>query len=239
MDIDWSDPYATVSKLAWLTQVPKEFDFPNPQWPAQFHHTGPLHDGLGRRAVEFPWERLTGEPIVYASMGTLQNGLESVFSAIAEGVGRRRGVQLVMSIGTAVDASKIRSLPTSAIVVSQAPQIELLKHSVLCVTHAGLNTVLESLAEGVPMVAIPVTIEQPGVAARIKYTKTGDFVPLQHLTTAKLSILINQVLEEREYRCNAEKLQRAIIRTNGLEMASKVIESVFDYEAPPIGPTIL
>ena len=33
---------------------------------------------------------------------------------------------------------------------------------VLTVTHAGLNTVLESLARGVPQVAIPVSYDQPG-----------------------------------------------------------------------------
>src|SRR6266853_6737775 len=55
-------------------------------------------------------------------------------------------------------------------------RLSLLKRAALCITHAGLNTSLESLAQGVPMVAIPVTNDQPGVAARIAYTKTGEFV---------------------------------------------------------------
>jgi len=42
----------------------------------------------------------------------------------------------------------------------------------VCITHAGLNTVLEALAQGVPQVAIPVTNDQPGVAARIADKKT-------------------------------------------------------------------
>jgi hypothetical protein len=36
-------------------------------WPSQFHHTGPFHDGKGRDEIYFPWERLTGEPVIYAS----------------------------------------------------------------------------------------------------------------------------------------------------------------------------
>jgi hypothetical protein len=40
----------------------------------------------------------------------------------------------------------IRPIPASAIVVSKAPQIELLKRAELCITHAGINTTLESLA---------------------------------------------------------------------------------------------
>lgn len=106
-------------------------------------------------------------------MGTLQNGLESVFSAIAEAVGVRPGMQLVLWIGPALDSMQISSLSANCIVVNNAPQVELLKRSALCITHAGLNTAVESLTQRVPMVAIPVLIDQPGAAARIAYTKTG------------------------------------------------------------------
>src|ERR1700758_3728264 len=95
LDIDWHEPSATISQLAWITQTPQAFDFESSHWPRQFHHTGPFHDGAGRIAVNFPWQRLTGEPLIYASMGTLQNGLESVFRAIAEAATRHRNLQLV------------------------------------------------------------------------------------------------------------------------------------------------
>jgi len=43
--------------------------------------------------------------------------------------------------------------PGDPIVVPFAPQLELLKHAAVCITHAGLNTALECLTKGVPMVA--------------------------------------------------------------------------------------
>jgi MGT family glycosyltransferase len=225
--VDWSDPFATISNLAWLTQTPKEFDFKSSHWPSQFHYTGPFHDGLGRIESNFPWERLTGEPLIYASMGTLQNGLESVFSAIAEAVGTRPGMQLVLSIGPSLDPAKIDALPANCIVVNNAPQVALLKRAALCITHAGLNTALESLTQGVPMVAIPVTIDQPGVAARIAYTRTGVYVPVQELTAARLSACIDEVLSNPEYRQNAGKMKEAIAQTNGLERAADLLEQAF------------
>jgi zeaxanthin glucosyltransferase len=227
LDIDWSDPMATMSELAWLTQTPKEFDFESFHWPPQFHYTGPFHDGRGRIESDFPWDRLTGEPLIYASMGTLQNGLESVFSTIAEAVGRRRGMQLVLSIGPTLDPQQVQSLPANSIVVSDAPQVELLRRSTLCITHAGLNTTLESLAQGIPMVAIPVSMDQPGVAARIAYTKTGAYVPLQEMTAPRLSLLIKEVLSNPEYRQNAKKMKQAIVQTNGLEKAVDLLEDAF------------
>jgi zeaxanthin glucosyltransferase len=229
LDIDWNDPFATISKKAWLTQVPKEFDFPSVHWPPQFHHTGPYHDGQGRAEITFPWDHLTGEPLIYASMGTLQNGLESVFSAIAEAVGTRRGYQLVMSIGSSLDQTKIKHLPPNAIVVNHAPQIEILKRASLCITHAGLNTALESLAQGVPMVAIPVSLDQPGVAARIDYTKTGVFVSLTHMTVPQLTVLVDEVLDDPEYFENAERIKQVIADSHGLDTAVGLLEQAFDW----------
>jgi hypothetical protein len=48
LQINWNDPTATTSKLAVITQTPKEFDFPGTPWPAQFHYAGPFHDSEGR-----------------------------------------------------------------------------------------------------------------------------------------------------------------------------------------------
>ena len=224
LDFDCNDPLAGISRLAWLTQTPKEFDFPSSHLPPQFHHTGPFHDGFARNDPDFPWDRLTGEPLIYVSMGTLQNGLEGVFNTIAQAVGERAGMQLVLSIGPVLDPQQIKSLPASAIVVNHAPQIELLKRSSLCITHAGLNTTLEALTQGVPLVAIPVTNDQPGVAARIAYTKTGASVSLKELTVSRLALLIDEVLRNPEYRDNANRLRQAIANTNGLERAVDLLE---------------
>ena len=233
LDIDWTDPFATVSKLAWLTQMPKEFDFTSSHLPPQFHYTGPFHDGTGRVEADFPWDRLTGEPLIYASLGTLQNGLESVFSAIAEGVGDRSGMQLVLSVGTLLDPKRIRSLPKNAIVVSNAPQVKLLESSTLCVTHAGLNTALECLTQGVPMVAIPITNDQPGVAARIAEKKAGLVVALNDLTASRLSLLVDQVLNDSTYRDNARYFQKVIAETNGLSKATDLLERAFGLDGRP------
>jgi MGT family glycosyltransferase len=164
-------------------------------------------------------------------MGTLQNGLEGVFSTIAQAVGERAGKQLVLSIGPVFDPQQIKSLPANAIVVDRAPQIELLKRSALCITHAGLNTTLEALTQGVPLVAIPVTNDQPGVAARIAYTKPA-FVPLKELTVPRLTLLIDEVLRNPEYRENANRLRQAIANTNRLEKAVDLLEKALGLERP-------
>src|SRR5262249_4088018 len=200
LKIDLNDLDSTISPLASITQVPRAFDFESSHWPSQFHHTGPFHNGIGRKKIDFPWERLTGEPLIYASMGTILNGKIDVFRTIVAAVAKNKNVQLILSIGDQIDPKKIVPVPHNAIVVKQAPQLELLKQATLCITHAGLNTVLESLAQGVPQVAIPITYDQPGVAARIAHKKTGVVTSLDKLTTDHLPLLINEVLTEAVYR---------------------------------------
>ena len=224
LKIDWDDLGSTQSQLASITQVPSAFDFESSHWPSQFHHTGPFHNGKGREKVEFPWERLTGEPLIYASMGTVMSGHVDAFRTILGALTKHKDLQLVLSVGDRVDPEQIGPAPNNAIIVKRAPQLELLKRTSVCVTHAGLNTVLESLAQGVPQVAIPVTLDQPGVAARIADKKTGVVTSLDNLTAEHLSTLLNEVLSNPTYQANARKLEKAIAEANGLSVAADLIE---------------
>ena len=222
--IDWDDLGSTISPLASITQTPRAFDFESSHWPSQFHHTGPFHDGKGRENVDFPWERLTGEPLIYASMGTILNGRADVFRTIVAALAKHKDLQLVLSMGDQVDPEEIGPAPGNAIIVKRAPQLELLRHASVCITHAGLNTVLESLAQGVPQVAIPVGADQPGVAARIAEKQTGVVTSLEKLTAEHLSTLLNEVLNNSTYRDSARKMQKAIAEANGLSVAADLIE---------------
>jgi zeaxanthin glucosyltransferase len=222
--VDWDNPSATISKLAWITQTPKAFDFESNHWPPQFHYTGPFHDGAGRIDIDFPWERLTGEPLIFASMGTLLNGRAEVYRMITGATATLKGFQLVLAVGGQVNPEEIGPLSSNTILVKRSPQLELLKRASVCITHAGLNTVLESLSQGVPQVAIPVSLDQPGVAARIAEKKTGLFVPVKDLTVSRVSLVLDQVLNDSTYRDNARHYQKVIAEINGVSKAADLVE---------------
>jgi zeaxanthin glucosyltransferase len=236
--IDWDDPDSTLSPWASISQVPKAFDFESSHWPPQFHHTGPFHDGQGREPVEFPWERITGEPLVYASMGTIVNGRPDVFRTIIAALAKNKDLQLVLSIGDQIDPRQLEPIPKNAIIVKRAPQLELLKQATVCITHGGLNTVLESLAQGVPQVAIPVAFDQPGVAARISHHRTGVVTSLDKLTADRLSTLLNEVLHNSAYRDSAQMMKKAIAEANGLSAAADLIEKSLGNPQRRSGPRL-
>src|SRR5215469_7718303 len=227
LQINWSDPTATTSKLAVITQTPREFDFAGTPWPAHFYYAGPLHDDEGRERVPFPWESLTGEPLIYASLGTLVNGQPEILRTILGAVAMLAGFQVVLSIGKNISPAELGAVPANTMVVRNAPQIELLKRAALCITHAGLNTTVESLAQGVPLVAIPIGYDQPGVAARIAHHGVGEFMEVQNLTVEGLSALIQRVSNNARYRIRAQHFASVIAETHGLDLAADVIEQAF------------
>jgi MGT family glycosyltransferase len=230
LSVDWTSPHSTLSPLAWVTQCPREFDFGcAPDFP-QFHYAGPFHDGRGRMDFNFPWQQLADEPIVYASMGTLQNGLVDIFQSITLAAVRFKELQFVLAVGGQLDPKQLGAVPANVVVVNHAPQIEVLRRSSLCITHAGLNTALESLSSGVPMVALPITNDQPGVAARIENKKVGVVISPHQASPEKFVAAIKQVLGDPTFRDNAQKMQRAIRSADGLSIAAGVLERAFDLE---------
>ena len=236
LSVDWNNPHSTLSPLAWVTQCPREFDFgPAPDFP-QFHYAGPFHDGRGRMDFDFPWQRLTSQPIVYASMGTLQNGLVDIFRSITQAAVGLKQLQFVLAVGGQLDPKQLGAIPANVMVVSYAPQIEVLKRSSLCITHAGLNTVLESLASGVPMLALPVTNDQPGVAARIAEKKVGVVLSPDHASPQNFVAAINQVLGDSTFPDNVQRMQEAIHRIDGLSIAAGILERSFDLEERELSP---
>lgn len=223
-----SEPY---SKLLQLGQLPAEFEFPRQNLPQCFHFTGPLLNPTSRKAIPFPYDKLTGQPLIYASLGTIQNGLLWIFQTIAEAC---TGIdaQLVLSLGGAADPKSFPKLPGDPLIVKYAPQLELLQKASLTITHAGRNTALESLNSAVPMVAIPIGTDQPGVAARIAWTGTGEMVPLSRLNVPRLRAAIQRVLTEDSYKKNAFNLQQAIRRAGGVSRAANLVEQAVSTGKP-------
>jgi UDP:flavonoid glycosyltransferase YjiC (YdhE family) len=72
--------------------------------------------------VPFPFAQLTGKPLIYASMGTVQNRLLDVFQTIAsacEGL----DAQLVISLGAGASSKSLPPLPGNRMFVGYAPQL--------------------------------------------------------------------------------------------------------------------
>lgn len=210
------------SKLAQISQQPAAFDFPRQALPRTFHYAGPLRKEHTQKTA-FPWEQLDGRPLVYASLGTLQNGKERVFRLFAEAC-LDFDVQLVITHGGGLDQRAASSMPGNPLVVPYAPQLEVLARACLTLTHAGLNTVLDSLTHGVPLVTVPITYEQPAIASRVRWAGVGEVVPFSGLNVDDLRKAIRIVFGNRSYSANAGVLKTGIQAAGGVRRAADLIE---------------
>ena len=75
--------YASNARLAHISQQVASFDFPIPNLPQHLHYVGPLRNA-SPKSVSFPFDRLTGQPLIYASLGSVQNTKGDVFRRLAK-----------------------------------------------------------------------------------------------------------------------------------------------------------
>ncbi len=206
-----------------VSQQPEALEFPRRALPKQVRFVGPLRVPAGYPPVPFPWERLDGRRLIYASLGTLQNRVAGTFRMIAQACDGL-DAQLVISTGHGVAPEALGDLPGRPVVVPYAPQLEMLRRAVVAVTHAGLNTSLDALSSGLPMVAIPVANEQPGIAARIAWIGAGESVTLSRATPSRLRSLISRVLSAPSYTAAAQRVRDSIQVGGGAPRAAEMIE---------------
>jgi zeaxanthin glucosyltransferase len=173
--------------------------------------------------LEFPWERLDGRPVAYASLGTARKSNPAIFNLIAEACDGCN-LQLVISLGGRLPPEQFAGLPGDPLVVRYAPQLELLKRAEIVVMHGGLNTALETLMEGKPMVVIPKAFDQPAVAARLEWLGVAEVVSVDNISAQRLRSALSKVLIDPSYRNAAGEVQGIMRSVRGLHRAADIIE---------------
>jgi MGT family glycosyltransferase len=209
--------------LAQITQLPSCLDFPRTDLPDNFYYTGPFLNETARPSVQFPWDRLDGRPIIYASLGTTRNVQASVFRLIAAAC-QDFDVQLVISLGGRFEQEEFADLPGQPLVAKYAPQLELLKLAKIVITHGGSNTAFETLMEGKPMIVIPLAHDQPAMAARLVRAKVAEVLPVMRLSTTRVRKAITKLLLDPSYNDAALRMQTKLRSLHGAERAVKIIE---------------
>jgi MGT family glycosyltransferase len=217
-------------ELAHITQLPQCLDYPRSTLPRNFYYTGPFVDEGARPTVEFPWNRLDGRPLVYASLGTARKSDPAIFGLIAEACDGCN-LQLVISLGGRRAPEHFDRLPGDPLVVRYAPQLELLKKAAIVVMHGGLNTALETLMEGTPMIAIPKSFDQPAVAARLEWLGVAEVVSVDNISAQQLRSALSKVLNDPSYRNAASAVQQKLRSIRGPDRAADIIEKKLGSDA--------
>ena len=115
-------------------------------------------------------------------------------------------------------------LPENVSVYAHVDQIAVLKEADVFVTHCGMNSVSEGLYFGVPLVMLPQTSEQGGVAERV--LQLGAGMKLKKTDIMSIRSAVETILVDATYRENAEKIAAGFKCCSGAKGAADKIISV-------------
>lgn len=220
------DPFADggFSPTLTVAQMPKGLDFPRRELPASFHYGSPWRDAASAPKADAPLPEAEGKPLVFCSLGTLQGARGDLFVKVADAA-RAVGARLLIAHGGLLSAGEVARLSASAEVRAFVPQQEVLKRCRAAVLHCGMNTVLDALAEGVPLVAMPIAFEQPATASRLAYAGVAEVVPAGRASRRRLTRALEAVLEKPDYRAAAARIATEMAAGGGVVRAADLIET--------------
>ena len=110
-------------------------------------------------------------PLVMVSFGTFLSARADVLAKVSAALGRV-DARVAIAIG-ANDPAVLGHVPEGWLVRASLPQVALLEHADLLVTHGGNNSITEALTFGVPMLVIPFSTDQFDGAAAVERGLAG------------------------------------------------------------------
>ncbi|KTT04610.1 Zeaxanthin glucosyltransferase [Pseudomonas oryzihabitans] len=214
------------SPLLQLSQCLPGFDFPRRAPPPNFHEVGPLRSPRvqqQRLALDIDPRR----PFVFASFGTLQGGRLPLFRRIAQAC-RQLDVQVLIAHCGRLDANAERRLLDDGAtwVTDFAPQEAAIARADAVITHGGFNTVLDALAAGKPMLALPMVFDQPGIARRLERIGAGLCLAPRLASRARIIQALGAVLADPDYRRAAERFVLIAAAAGGVDAAARLVDGL-------------
>ncbi len=161
-------------------------------------------------------------PLVYISLGTVLKGAVSFFQNCIEAF-RDENVDVIISVGKQFDMRKLKSVPENVSIYASVPQLEVLKHADVFVTHGGMNSVSEALVYGTPMVVIPFVSDQPVNARCIEKLGVGKMLAYSHVNQNVLRNTVFSVIMDKEIKENMMKVQQLINESPGNKGGAEMI----------------
>lgn len=162
-------------------------------------------------------------PQVYISLGTVLNNNVAFYKECIDAL-KDMECNVVISAGRNTDIAALGEIPDFFTVEPYVNQLEVLADSDVFVTHCGMNSVTESLYNGVPMVLFPQHSEENAVAIRTE--ELGAGVRLKKGKAKLIRKAVQEVLSDEKYRKAAQEIGDDFKQCGGARMAADFIERV-------------
>ncbi|WP_253839989.1 nucleotide disphospho-sugar-binding domain-containing protein [Actinokineospora globicatena] len=206
IDLDPSTLYDVVDEVN-LVFLPREFQPAGDTFDDRFRFVGPTV-----RQSDEPWSP-PSDKVLYVALGSVLTDV-ALYRQCVEAFA---GTDWHLAITTG--GADLGPLPPNVDARPYFPQLSVLRHASAFLTHAGMNSTMEALSHGVPLITSPRLPEQVVNAARIHELGLG--VPLAD----PIHDTVTAVVADRTTRANLAAMRQVIHRTGGATQAANEIEA--------------
>jgi zeaxanthin glucosyltransferase len=226
----FADVAALVLQMPELVLFPRAFELGRISQDPLVFYVGHEVD-LNRSEEPFCWGELRSDrPLIYCSLGS-ELDLKSEISrrfirTVIDAVVPRPDWQLVISLGSRLDAEEFGPMPAHVLLTPWVPQLQMLARASVMITHAGIGTVKECIIYGVPMLAVPLMRDQFRCAERIVHHGLGLRGDIEHLESEDLSSMLEQLIADEACKERLEAMREEFQRAEALDLSVSLIERI-------------
>lgn len=210
--------------------IPRDFQPAGETFDDRFQFVGP---SLGRRGNEEAWQpRVQDQPLLFISLGTTPlNDRPDFFRMCLEAFAGSRW-QVAMATGDRVELSELGEVPPNVELRPVFPQLDVLRHADAFLSHTGMNSTMEALYFGVPLVAFPLQPEQEANARRVEELGLGRRLAAEGLSADLIRAAVDEVSADPLIRSNLARMSEHVRGSGGAAAAADVIEDHLRKQAP-------
>ncbi len=154
-----------------------------------------------------------GDPLVYVTLGTVQNRPE-LLREVVEGVAALP-VQVLVALGPQTEPAALGEQPGNVHVESWVDQAEVLGRCTAVVSHGGSGTFLGALGQGLPQLCLPQAADQFRNAEGGVRARAALVLGPAETTSASVRTAVESLLADPELRGGAERVAAEIAAMPG------------------------